>query len=104
MSTLRVDRRAGLMGGRVSVVTAVIAALAMTVPVAEAGAAAPRAGATAATATVRAASPPVVSSAHRSPRKAGAAVGPTLIEDVFNGGTVILTSTSPVTGMVVGPS
>jgi hypothetical protein len=61
----------------------VITALALAAPVAEASAAAPHAV------------PP-----HGIASRA--VTGPTLIGDVFNGGTAIVTSPSPALGMVVG--
>jgi hypothetical protein len=61
----------------------VITALALAAPVAEASAAAPHAV------------PPHAIASR-------AVTGPTLIGDVFNGGTAIVTSPSPALGMVVG--
>jgi hypothetical protein len=62
--------------------TAVITALAIAAPVAEASAATPPVP------------PPATASA--------AATGPTLVGDVFNGGTAIVTSPSSADGTVVG--
>jgi hypothetical protein len=55
--------------------TVVVAALAIAAPVAEARASVPR---------------------------DAVATGPTLIGDVFNGGTTVVTTTSPAVGTVVG--
>jgi hypothetical protein len=82
--------------------TAVITALAIAAPVAEASAATPVAVPRPATTSLRAVNPPAPSFVKRSVARAGVASGPTLIGDVFNGGTAIVTSPSPAVGMVVG--
>jgi hypothetical protein len=79
MSTQRKDRRPSPIRRRAGFATAVITALAIAAPVAEASAATPRA--VPAPATVK---------------------GPTLIGDTFNGGLAIVTSPSSAVGTVVG--
>jgi hypothetical protein len=73
MSTQRKERRTNPIRRRAALATAVIAALAIAAPAAEATAATP-----------------------------ASATGPTLIGDVFNGATTIVTAGSPAVGTVVG--
>jgi hypothetical protein len=81
--------------------TGVITALAIAAPVAEASAATPHVPPPA-IASHPAFNPPPSSSVEHSVARAGVASGPTLIGDVFNGGTAIVTSPSPAVGTVVG--
>jgi uncharacterized membrane protein len=71
MSTQRKYRRPSLTKTRAALATAVVTALAIAAPVAQASAATPRAV---------------------SPPASAAAIGPTLIGDVFDGPTTIVTS------------
>jgi hypothetical protein len=102
MSTQRHDRRPSPISRRAAVATGVIAALAIAAPVAEASAATPLAVPPRATASLRAVNPPPRAFVEPSVARAAGATGPTLIGDVFNGGTAIVTSPSPAVGTVVG--
>jgi hypothetical protein len=82
MSTQRKYRRPSPIRTRAALATAVITALAIAAPVAQASAA----------------TPPAV-----SPTASAAAIGPTLTGDVFNGRTAIVTSPSSTVVTVVGP-
>jgi anti-sigma-K factor RskA len=82
MPTQPQQRRPGSVRRCAAVATAAIAALAIAAPVAQATAATPRA---------------VVQTPADS---AGSVTGPTLSGNMFNGGTVIVTSPSPATGTV----
>jgi hypothetical protein len=73
MSTQRKDRRPNPIRRHAALATAVIAALAIAAPIAGASAATP-----------------------------ADATGPTLVGDVFNGGTAIATSPSPAAATVIG--
>jgi hypothetical protein len=75
MFTQRKDQRPSWIGRRAALATGAIAALAIAAPGAEASA---------------------------SVARDAVATGPTLIGDVFNGGTAIVTSPSPAAGIVVG--
>jgi hypothetical protein len=75
MSTQRKNRRPGWIGRRAALATAVITALAIAAPGAEASA---------------------------SVARDAVAIGPTLIGDTFNGGTAIVTSPSPAVATVIG--
>jgi hypothetical protein len=83
MSTQRKDRRPSPIRRHAALATAVITALAIAAPVAEASAATPPAD-----------PPPASASA--------VATGPTLTGDVFNGPTAVVTSPSSAVGTVVG--
>jgi hypothetical protein len=102
MSTQPKNRRPSPIRRRAALATGVIAALAIVAPVAEASAATPLAVPPPAIASVRAVNPPRLSSVEPSVARAAVADGPTLIGDVFNGGTAIVTSPSPAVGTVVG--
>jgi hypothetical protein len=82
MSTQHQPRRSRRIGRRAALAASAIAALAIAAPGAEASAAATLAV------------PP--------PAARESVVGPTLIGDVFNGSTVILTSPSPTARTIVG--
>jgi hypothetical protein len=102
MSTQRQDRRPAPIRRLAALATAVIAALAIAAPVAEASAATPHAVPVRAIASLPAANPQPPSSVEPSVDRAAVANGPTLIGDVFNGPTTIVTSPSPAVGTVVG--
>lgn len=91
MFAQRITQRTGLTARRAALVTGVVAALALTAPGAQASAAAP-AVSSAPPASLQAAH---LSSAKHSAARADVAVGPTLIGDVFNGATTIVTSGTP---------
>jgi hypothetical protein len=80
MRTQRTPQRRSPIRRPAALATGVLTALALTVPVAEAGAA-----------TLQAPPPSAV------------VTGPTLSGDVFNGSTVIVTSPSPASGTINAP-
>jgi hypothetical protein len=101
-STQRRDRRPSPIRRIGALAAGVIAALAIAAPVAAASAATTRAVPPPAIATRPAVNPPPASSVEPSVAHGAVAIGPTLIGDVFNGGTTIVTSPSPAVGTVVG--